>query len=104
MSTNTSRNTFYSDELIQKHGRPPFWDDWGEYEMEHEDRLTRLEIEVRNNTKQLEKIIKNDLPHINKSLAYVMGKLSVMQPLNVGIAVGVILTLIAVVLKFVGLY
>jgi len=28
------------------------------------DRLGRLEIEVRNNTGQLEKIVKNDLPHI----------------------------------------
>ena len=31
------------------------------------ERLDRLEAEVRNNTRQLEKIITNDLPHLHRA-------------------------------------
>ena len=48
---------------------------------EEEKRLGRVELEVKNNTKQLEKIITNDLPHIKEVLAGVRGKVRVMIPL-----------------------
>ena len=44
-------------------------------------RLDRVEIAVKDNTKQLEKIITNDLPHIKEVLAGVRGKVRVMIPL-----------------------
>ncbi len=48
---------------------------------EEEKRLGKVEIEVKNNTKQLEKIVTNDLPHIKEGLAGVRGKIKVMIPL-----------------------
>lgn len=45
------------------------------------DRLSVLEIEVRNNTGQLETIIKNHLPHIMESLGNLSGALKVLIPL-----------------------
>ena len=52
-----------------------------------EKRLTTLEIEVGNNTKQLEKITKNDLPHLADEAAETKGKLKVLIPLIIGILV-----------------
>lgn len=64
-------------------------------------RLDRVEIEVRNNSKQLEKIITNDLPHIQKDIAWLKGKISTLSPLTIGIAVGVVLLIIGVAWKFI---
>ncbi len=44
-------------------------------------RLDRVEIAVKDNTKQLEKIVTNDLPHLKEGLAGVRGKLKVIIPL-----------------------
>ena len=58
---------------------------------EEEKRLGKLEIEVKNNTTQLEKIIKNDLPHIFKAVWQIKGSLWVLIPLVmilVGLVVG----------------
>lgn len=58
---------------------------------EEEKRLGKIEIEVKNNTKQLEKIIKNDLPHIYKTVWQIKGSLWVLIPLVmilVGLVVG----------------
>lgn len=46
-----------------------------------EKRLTKIEIEVGNNTKQLERIVTNDLPHIYQRLWRVVGSLWVLIPL-----------------------
>lgn len=59
---------------------------------EEEKRLGTLEIEVKNNTKQLEKIIKNDLPHICKTVWQIKGSLWVLIPL-VMILVGLVIGL-----------
>lgn len=48
---------------------------------EEEKRLGRVELEVKNNTTQLEKIITNDLPHIRDGLAGLKGKVRVIIPL-----------------------
>lgn len=48
------------------------------------ERLDTLEIEVKNNTKQLEKITTNDLPHLIKEVAQNTGKLKVLIPLIIG--------------------
>ena len=60
-----------------------------------------LKIEVGNNTKQLEKILTNDLPHIQKDIAWLMGRISTLSPLTIGIAVGVALLIIGVAWKFI---
>lgn len=65
------------------------------------ERLGILEGEVKTNTKQLEKIITNDLPHIQKDIAWLMGKISTLTPLTIGIAVGVFLLIIGVTWKFI---
>lgn len=44
-------------------------------------RLDRVEIAVKDNTKQLEKITTNDLPHITEGLAGLKGKVRVIIPL-----------------------
>lgn len=49
------------------------------------ERLSTLEMEVKNNTKQLEKIIKNDLPHLTEAVAQNTGKLKVLIPLTIGV-------------------
>jgi len=51
------------------------------------ERLSTLEIEVGNNTKQLEHIITNDLPHLTKEVAGNTGKLKVLIPLIIGVLV-----------------
>jgi len=51
------------------------------------ERLDTLEIEVKNNTGQLEKIIKNDLPHLAEAVAENRGKLKVLIPLIIAILV-----------------
>ena len=48
------------------------------------ERLSALEIEVGNNTKQLEHIITNGLPHLVKAVAQNTGKLWVLIPLVIG--------------------
>lgn len=48
---------------------------------EEEKRLGKVEVEVRNNTGQLEKIIKNDLPHLLEKVSENTGKLKVLIPL-----------------------
>lgn len=65
------------------------------------DRLAELEIEVRNNTRQLEKIVTNDLPHLQGQVAKCIGKLAVLNPLVIGIAVGVVLLIVGVAWKFI---
>jgi len=54
--------------------------------MNNKDRedLGILKIEVKNNTKQLEHIITNDLPHLVKEVASNTGKLWVLIPLVIG--------------------
>lgn len=55
------------------------------------DELSALKIEVHNNTKQLEKITTNDLPHIWEKVCKNSGKLSVVIPLVIlilGLIVG----------------
>jgi len=49
------------------------------------DRLVMVEMEVKNNTKQLEKIITNDLPHLIKGVSKNSGKLAVLIPLVIAI-------------------
>jgi len=49
------------------------------------ERLSTLEIEVKNNTRQLEHIITNDLPHLTKEVAGNTGKLKVLIPLTIGV-------------------
>ena len=59
--------------------------------MDNRDELTALKVEVGNNTKQLEKIIKNDLPHIYRTVWQIKGSLWVLIPLImilVGLVVG----------------
>ena len=54
-------------------------------------RLNILESEVKTNTKQLEKITTNDLPHIYKKVYQVLGSLWVLIPLVmvlVGLVIG----------------
>lgn len=48
-------------------------------------KLAALQVEVSNNTKQLEKIIKNDLPHLTEAVAQNTGKLKVLIPLIIGV-------------------
>ena len=48
---------------------------------DEEKRLGKLEIEVKNNTGQLEKIVKNDLPHLLEKVSENTGKLRVLIPL-----------------------
>ena len=48
-------------------------------------RLDTLEIEVGNNTKQLERIITNDLPHLTKAVGENTGKLKVIIPLIIAV-------------------
>lgn len=45
------------------------------------DELTELKVEVRNNTKQLENLITNHIPHIMKDIGYCIGSLKVLIPL-----------------------
>ncbi len=62
---------------------------------EEEKRLGRVEIEVKNNTTQLEKIIKNDLPHIYRMVWQIKGSLWVLIPLVmilVGLVIGLYFT------------
>lgn len=56
------------------------------------DDMQALKIEVTNNTKQLEKITTNDLPHIYKTLWKIVGSLWVLIPL-VMILVGLVIGL-----------
>ena len=49
------------------------------------ERLSALELEVGNNTKQLEKITTNDLPHLTEAVAQNTGKLKVLIPLVIGV-------------------
>lgn len=49
------------------------------------DDFNTLKLEVGNNTKQLEKIIKNDLPHLAEAVAQNTGKLKVLIPLIIGV-------------------
>jgi len=56
---------------------------------EEEKRLGRVELEVKNNTKQLEKIITNDLPHLIKEVAQNTGKLKVLIPLIIFCLAGI---------------
>ena len=61
--------------------------------MDKHDRgeLIKLQTEVKNNTKQLEKIITNDLPHLYKRVYQILGSLKVLIPLTVallGLVVG----------------
>ena len=64
-------------------------------------RLDIIELDVKANTKQLEKIITNDLPHIKKDIAWIMGKISFLSPLTIGIAVGIVLLIIGVSWKII---
>ncbi|KKL22897.1 hypothetical protein LCGC14_2430800 [marine sediment metagenome] len=62
---------------------------------DEEKRLSKVEIGVNNNTRQLEKIIKNDLPHIYKTVWQIKGSLWVLIPLVmilVGLVVGLYFT------------
>ena len=68
---------------------------------DEEKRLGKLEIAVNDNTKQLEKIITNDLPHIQGDIAWLKGKISTLSPLTIGIAAGVVLLIIGVAWKFI---
>lgn len=70
-----------------------------------------LQIEVGNNTKQLERIITNDLVHLRgsqveqgKDIAKILGKLSIITPVSTGIAVGMLLLLIGGATKAFGLW
>ena len=65
---------------------------------EHVD-LVALKIEVGNNTKQLEKILTNDLPHLQSAVLYLKGKMAVLSPLTIGIAVGVAVLIIGCALS-----
>lgn len=49
------------------------------------ERLRALELEVGNNTQQLEHIITNHLPHLTKEVALNTGKLKVLIPLTIGV-------------------
>ena len=65
--------------------------------MNEQDRneLTELKMEVRNNTKQLEKIITNDLPHIFKIACTNKGALMIICPLVLlilGLVIGLYFT------------
>ena len=61
--------------------------------------LVALKIEVGNNTKQLEKILTNDLPHLQSAVLYLKGKMAVLSPLTVGIAVGVAVLIVGLALS-----
>ena len=61
--------------------------------------LVALKIEVGNNTKQLEKILTNDLPHLQSAGLYLRGKMAVLSPLTVGIAVGVAVLIVGLALS-----
>ena len=55
------------------------------------DEIATLKAEVKNNTGQLEKIIKNDLPHIYRAVWQIKGGLWVLIPLVmmlVGLVIG----------------
>ena len=45
------------------------------------DELTQLKVEVKNNSKQLETIITNHLPHIMEKLGSCSGAMKVLIPL-----------------------
>lgn len=59
--------------------------------MNNNDRedLKVLKIEVKNNTGQLEKIVKNDLPHLLEKVSENTGKLKVLIPLIILCIAGV---------------
>lgn len=71
--------------------------------MNNDDRkiLDVLQSEVQNNTKQLEAIIKNELPHMKKDLSWIIGRLSVLSPLAIGIAVGLFLLIVGLVCQLI---
>jgi len=64
-------------------------------------KLDRVEIEVRNNTRQLEKIITNELPCLKKELAENTGKLKVLIPLIVA-CISAIAGLYVLIINMVG--
>lgn len=72
--------------------------------MNNNDRLDKMQIEVQNNSKQLEKIIVNELPHIRGQLSTILGKLSILKPLVVSLSVGVFLAILGIALKLAGVY
>ena len=49
-----------------------------------EKRLSKVEIGVNNNTKQLESIITNHLPHLTEATSKNSGKLAILIPLVIG--------------------
>ena len=50
-------------------------------------KLAAIQVEVSNNTKQLEHIITNDLPHLIEAVASNTGKLWVLIPLVIGVLI-----------------
>ena len=56
---------------------------------DEEKRLGRVELEVKNNSMQFEKIITNDLPHLTRQVARNTGKLIVIIPLVIFCLAGI---------------
>ena len=52
-------------------------------------RLDRVEMAVKDNTKQLEKITTNDLPHLIREVSQNTGKLKVIIPLVIFCLAGI---------------
>ena len=71
---------------------------------EEQGKLAEINIRLTNVEKGIERVITNDLPHLTKAVGYLKGKMSVLQPLTIGVAVGIVLLIIGLVLNILGVY
>ena len=71
---------------------------------EEQGKLAEINIRLTNVEKGIERVITNDLPHLKKAVNYLTGKMSVLQPLTIGVAVGIILLIIGLILNILGVY
>ena len=63
------------------------------------DRIEKLTIEVSNSREKLENITVKEIPEIKADISFIKGKIAVLSPLNVSVAVGVFLLIIGVALS-----
>ncbi len=66
------------------------------------NKLVEFGIRLTNVEKGMERVITNDLPHLKEVVDFLKGKVSVLQPLVIGIAVGIVILVIGVAISIWG--